>query len=116
MPDNLRLDDERDPLPEDDEVIDAADEDEEFEDDEDEEDVEEEEDIEAAPRAYRRGRERGRQPRREHGHSAPAHRRDARQRGLGNLTRRGTGPRRRAPRRGGQAHQTDTVAHTGCSW
>ena len=36
MPDNLQLDDERDPLAEDDEVIDAADADEEFEDDEDE--------------------------------------------------------------------------------
>jgi hypothetical protein len=47
MPDTLRLDDERDPLADDDEVIDAADEDEEeFEDDEDEDD-EEEEDIEA---------------------------------------------------------------------
>jgi hypothetical protein len=48
MPDNLQLDDERDPIAEDDEVIDAADEDEELEDDEDEdEDDEEEEDIEA---------------------------------------------------------------------
>jgi hypothetical protein len=48
MPDNLQLDDERDPLVEDDEVIDAADEDEEDEDEEDEDDEDdEEEDIEA---------------------------------------------------------------------
>jgi hypothetical protein len=47
MADNLQLDDERDPLAEDDEVIDAADEDEELEEDEDEDEDEEEGDIEA---------------------------------------------------------------------
>jgi hypothetical protein len=47
MADNLQLDDERDPLAEDDEVIDAADEDEELDEGEDEDEDEEEGDIEA---------------------------------------------------------------------
>jgi hypothetical protein len=47
MADNIQLDDERDPLAEDDEVIDTADEEEEFEEDEEEDEDEEEGDIEA---------------------------------------------------------------------